>query len=64
MITFFRHSSTRVDYGEQESCGEQLLLHLAEYQEYLSCEAPFCPTINHDRLADPASADPFSGGSL
>lgn len=38
----------RVDYGEQELCAEQSLLQGSEYLEYLSSEAPFCPTMSQD----------------
>lgn len=46
-----------VDYGEQELCGEKHLLHVAEYQEYTSCNAPFCSDIINDRLDDPTSVN-------
>ncbi|MCU6669547.1 hypothetical protein M8013_12410 [Enterobacteriaceae bacterium H4N4] len=50
MMNFFTQFSTKVDYGERESCCEQALLHVAEYQEYLSCDVQFCPVMNAEML--------------
>lgn len=50
MMNFFTQFSKKVDYGERESCCEQALLHVAEYQEYLSCDVQFCPVMNAERL--------------
>ncbi|MFY9995906.1 MAG: hypothetical protein WAK61_13070 [Leclercia sp.] len=50
MMNFFTQFSTKVDYGEREFCTEPLLQHGAEYQEYLSCDAPFLPGGNPERL--------------
>ena len=52
MFKFFRQSLMYVDYGEQELCGEQALLHVAEYQHYLSSSASLCLDLSQEKRAD------------
>lgn len=62
MFKFFRQSLSSVDYGEREFCGEQTLLYVAEYQQYLSSMAPLCPERNQEKGTASAYSARFHHG--
>ena len=59
MFKFFRQSLSSVDYGEREFCGEQTLLYVAEYQQYLSSAAPLGPDRNQEKATASTSSARF-----